>query len=182
MRIIAGAWRGRVLLGPSGSGTRPTADRARQALFDMLAHATWARTRPLADASVLDAFAGTGALGLEALSRGAATAVFMENDRAAMRTIRANVERCGAARQARLVACDVLQAPAAPDPVDYAFLDPPYGSDAATRATHALLAAGWLSAGTTLIVETGRDQVVDLPGVALAERAHGAVLLRVHRI
>jgi 16S rRNA (guanine(966)-N(2))-methyltransferase RsmD len=90
MRIIAGAWRGRALAAPPGLATRPTADRVRQSLFDMILHAAWGGRAVLEGAMVLDAFAGTGALGLEALSRGAESAVFFERDRAALAALRAN--------------------------------------------------------------------------------------------
>ena len=88
MRIITGACRGRALAAPPGDKTRPTADRVRQALFDMLMHAPWAGRTAIEDAQVLDAFAGTGALGLESLSRGAAGASFIERDRAALAALR----------------------------------------------------------------------------------------------
>ena len=91
MRIVAGQWRGRTLAAPAGAATRPTADRVRQALFDMLLHAPWGGRDRVEGAAVLDAFAGTGALGLEALSRGAATATFIERDRAALAALRANI-------------------------------------------------------------------------------------------
>src|SRR6202051_1663883 len=91
MRIVAGAWRGRSLAAPPGTATRPTADRVRQALFDMLMHAPWAGRSVVEDALVLDAFAGTGALGLEALSRGAAKAVFVERAQGALLALRANI-------------------------------------------------------------------------------------------
>ena len=93
MRIVAGTWRGRALVAPPGDTTRPTADRVRQALFDMLLHAPWGGRATVEGASVLDAFAGTGALGLEALSRGAADASFIERDRAALAALRANIDR-----------------------------------------------------------------------------------------
>src|SRR5271163_969890 len=96
MRIIGGTWRGRALQAPPGDTTRPTADRARQALFDMLLHAPWGGREAVEDAVVLNAFAGTGALGLEALSRGAATAAFIEHDRAALAALRANIAACKA--------------------------------------------------------------------------------------
>src|SRR6185437_15178113 len=111
MRIIAGAWRGRTLTAPPGTGTRPTSDRVRQALFDMLLHAPWGGRDLLEDASVLDAFAGTGALGLEALSRGAARATFIEHDRAALATLRRNIADCGAEARCRVLAVDALHAP-----------------------------------------------------------------------
>ena len=97
MRIVAGAWRGRALQAPPGDTTRPTADRVRQALFDMLLHAPWGGRDAVEGARVLDVFAGTGALGLEALSRGAAFATFIEQDRAALAALRANIATLGAA-------------------------------------------------------------------------------------
>ena len=93
MRIVAGIWRGRALTAPSGGATRPTADRVRQALFDMLLHAPWGGRDRITGATVLDAFAGTGALGLEALSRGAAKAHFIERDQPALAALRANIAR-----------------------------------------------------------------------------------------
>src|SRR5271166_2589163 len=96
MRIVAGRWRGRALQAPQGAGTRPTADRVRQALFDMLMHAPWGGKSLVEGALVLDVFAGTGALGLEALSRGAANAVFVERSRAALAALRGNIDACRA--------------------------------------------------------------------------------------
>ena len=122
MRIIAGTWRGRALSTP-GPATRPTADRVRQAVFDRLMHAPWAA--PIRDATVLDAYAGTGALGLEALSRGAAHAVFMERDRAALHVLRANIAACRAEAQCTVLAADVLRPPPG-RPCGLVFLDPPY--------------------------------------------------------
>ena len=110
LRIVGGAWRGRGLVAPAGAGTRPTADRVRQAVFDRLMHAPWA-AGVVAGASVLDVFAGTGALGLEALSRGAGTAVFMERERGALAALRANIAACGAGARAMVVAGDVLRPP-----------------------------------------------------------------------
>ncbi len=96
MRIIAGSWRGRSLVAPRGDTTRPTADRVRQALFDMLMHAPWAGRSAIEGATVLDGFAGTGALGLEALSRGAGSVCFFESDPEALRALRANIAACKA--------------------------------------------------------------------------------------
>src|SRR3954470_14725956 len=103
MRIVGGAWRGRRLVAPSGEATRPTADRVRQALFDMLLHAPWGGRDVLESAIVLDLFAGTGALGLEALSRGARHAVFVESAPPALAALRANIAGCKAQ-----AACTVL--------------------------------------------------------------------------
>src|SRR3984885_5248694 len=109
MRIVGGAWRGRTLVAPPGQGTRPTADRMRQALFDMLMHAEWGGRAAVEGAAVLDVFAGTGALGLEALSRGAASACFIESDGNALRALRANVAASGAGDRAQIVAGDVFR-------------------------------------------------------------------------
>ncbi|MDB5404804.1 MAG: rRNA (guanine966-N2)-methyltransferase [Acetobacteraceae bacterium] len=110
MRIVAGAWRGRTLVAPSGQGTRPTADRVRQALFDMLMHAEWGGRAVIEGAIVLDVFAGTGALGLEALSRGAAMACFIESNGEALRALRANVAVCKAEDRTEILGVDVLSA------------------------------------------------------------------------
>jgi 16S rRNA (guanine966-N2)-methyltransferase len=178
MRIIGGAWRGRRLAAPAGDATRPTADRVRQALFDMLLHAPWAGRDLLDGATVLDAYAGTGAMGLEALSRGAARAVFMERDAAALAALRANIMACGAA--ARVIPGDVLRPPAG-DQCGIIFLDPPYGKDLLPASLHALRHAGWVGPGSLVIAETGRlDSVVEY-GTLLAQRAHGAAQVIVWR-
>ena len=180
MRIIAGAWRGRRLAAPAGQGTRPTADRVRQALFDMLLHAPWGGHAVLEGAAVLDAFAGTGALGLEALSRGAAAATFIERDAAALATLRANIAACGAADRARILAADATRPPPG-DPCTLAFLDPPYGADLVARAVAALDAAGWLAPRALIVGECGRAEALPALGEKLAERAHGAARLAVWR-
>jgi 16S rRNA (guanine966-N2)-methyltransferase len=108
VRIVAGDWRGRTLVAPPGQGTRPTADRVRQALFDMLVHAEWGGRGLIEGAVVLDVFAGTGALGLEALSRGAASACFIEQDATALKALRANVAACKAGDRAVVLAGDVF--------------------------------------------------------------------------
>ena len=108
MRIVAGQWRGRNLIAPIGIHTRPTADRVRQALFDMLLHAPWGGRDAVEGAQVLDAFAGTGALGLEALSRGASSCVFFEQDRNALAALKANVQACRAEAQIHIQARNTL--------------------------------------------------------------------------
>ncbi len=121
--------------------------------------------------AVLDAFAGTGALGLEALSRGAASAVFIERDREALDALRANVAGCRTA-VAQVIAADVLRPPPG-RPCGLVFLDPPYGADVLPQAIRSLAAAGWLAPGALLVAETGRDQAPDC-GDRLADRTHGA--------
>jgi 16S rRNA (guanine966-N2)-methyltransferase len=179
MRIVAGAWRGRALMAPAGQATRPTADRVRQALFDMLLHAPWGGRDVVEGARVLDAFACTGAFGLEALSRGAAHATFMEHDRAALTALRGNVAACRAEDRAAVLAADVLAAPAGA-PCGLVFLDPPYGRDLVPRAIDRLRAMGWIGPDALVAVETGRDEAVPDLGTLLAERVHGAARVTVH--
>ena len=187
MRIVAGRLRGRPLVAPPGSATRPTADRVRQSLFDALAHAPWARGedgRPLLDGvAVLDAFAGTGALGLEALSRGAACATFMENGRDALAALRANVAALGVADAARVLPADATRPGRADAPHAVLFLDPPYGTDLAPRALTALDAAGWIAPDALACVEIARaDAPPTLAGwTAVDDRAHGAARLVILR-
>lgn len=179
MRIVAGAWRGRTLVAPPGTATRPTADRVRQALFDMLMHAPWAGSAVMADALVLDVFAGTGALGLEALSRGAARAVFVEQSRPALVALRANIEACRAADRCEVLPIDALAVPVGPQ-AGIVFLDPPYGQDLVGRALTRLRAVGRVGAGSLIVAETGRDEPA-LGVVPLAERTHGAARLTIWR-
>ncbi len=180
MRIIGGAWRGRRLDAPAGTTTRPTSDRVRQALFDMLLHAPWAGRESVEGAAVLDAFAGTGALGLEALSRGAATATFLERDRAALASLRANAAACGAGERARVLEADALRPPRG-SPATLVFLDPPYGESLVTRALAALGAAGWFAPGALLIAEVGRDEPSPF-AAPLVSRAHGAARIEAARL
>ena len=183
MRIVAGLWRGRSLAAPpmqprGGETTRPTADRVRQALFDMLLHAPWVGRDAVVGATVLDAFAGTGALGLEALSRGAAHAHFLERDRAALAALRANIAALKA--PASVHPADATRPPPG-TPCSLVFLDPPYGQGLIERALPALAQAGWLAPAALLVVETGRDEPLALPGDPLAERPHGAARITVLR-
>lgn len=180
MRIIAGAFRGRALAAPAGPATRPTADRVRQALFDMLLHAPWGGRELIEGASVLDAFAGTGALGLEALSRGAGAAWFIERDRAALAALRANIAACRAADRSTVLAADATRPPPGPR-CAVAFLDPPYGQELVPRAMAALGAAGWIGPDSVIVAEIGRDEAAPAAGEILAERAHGAARIVVLR-
>ena len=181
MRIVAGAWRGRALVAPAGATTRPTADRVRQALFDMIWHAPWGGREVLEGSAVLDAFAGTGALGLEALSRGAASAVFMETDRAALAALRQNIFACKADAMCRVLAADATRPPPGA-PCGLVFLDPPYALGLVARAVAALGTAGWLAPGALLVAELGREDAVPPLGALLAERAHGAARVTLWRL
>jgi 16S rRNA (guanine966-N2)-methyltransferase len=178
MRIVAGHHRGRSLAAPAGETTRPTSDRVRQALFDMLLHAPWAGRDTLQEARVLDAFAGTGALGLEALSRGAAHATFIEHDRAALATLRGNIAMLKEDGRCRVIPGDATRPPMADAPCSLLFLDPPYGKRLVPKALAALGAAGWIVPGALIVAEVGREEPLDPAGFAsVAERAHGAARL-----
>lgn len=160
MRIIAGAHRGRTLIAPPGLSTRPTSDRARQALFNVMEHAAWAT--PLSGARVMDVFAGSGSLGFEAISRGAAFCLFVETDAAARGAIRDNVEAFGlfgATRIHRRDATDLGLKPAADGaPFDIAFLDPPYAKGLGEQALAGLAEGGWLKPGALVVFERGADE------------------------
>ena len=173
MRIVGGAHRGRPLVAPKGHSTRPTADRTRQALFNVLEHAPWGRS--LAGALVIDLFAGSGALGLEALSRGAAFCTFVDDDPAARAAITANIEALKMTDRMQILAADAGRLPtSAEGPFDIAFLDPPYGKD----LVHAALAdlATRLAPEAIVSVEQGaNERPVLAPGYrALDERRWGA--------
>ena len=142
----------------------------------MLLHAPWGGS--LEGVVVLDAFAGTGALGIEALSRGAASAVFMERDRAALAALRTNLAGCGGA-DAQVIAGDVLHPPPG-RPCGLVFMDPPYGQDLLPRALAALQGAGWVSPDALLVAEAARDETPAL-GELVAERSHGAGRVSVWR-
>lgn len=157
MRIVSGQFRGRALATPPGQTTRPTSDRARQAIFNILEHAPWARE--LHGARVLDLFAGSGALGFEALSRGGSFCLFVETDDAARGAIRETIEALGlfgATRIHRRDATDLGPRPgSAGAPFDLAFLDPPYGKGLAEKALAELIAHDWLVPGAIVVVEKG---------------------------
>jgi len=169
-RIIGGQWKGRKLSAPDGLATRPTGARARQAVFDILVHAPWAGAEFLQTARVLDVFAGTGAYGLEALSRGAAFASFIENDFKALAALRANIAACRAEQIAKIIAADALRPPPG-TPHNVTFLDPPYGLNLVPKALAAL--AGWVAPGAIIVAELGPDDSFAPPPETLAERTHG---------
>lgn len=154
MRIIAGEWRGRPILAPVGEATRPTADRTRETLFSMLV----SRLGSFESLRVADLFAGSGALGLEALSRGAAHVTFIERDAAAVRAIKANLEKLGALDRAEVRATSALTLPPAL-PFDLILADPPYGDDA-VPVVQAIERANWLAEGGWMSIETARKHAV----------------------
>lgn len=178
MRIVAGKHRGAKLTAPEGLEVRPTSERAREALFSILEGGRFELT--LRGARVLDLFAGSGALGLEALSRGAAQVVFVENGPAAIAALRANIAKLRAAGIA-----DVREADAtrfherSPAPADLVLMDPPYGSGLWAEALDAIGRGGWVGPDTVVAVEVGKKEKVEPPaGFVLADdRRYGAARL-----
>jgi len=169
MRIIAGTWRGRPLIAPKGDTTRPTADRTREALFSMLT----SRLGDFEGLSVGDMFAGSGALGLEALSRGAAQCLFVEQDRAAIDALRANIAKLGAAG-AQLRPGSVLALGPAPAALDLILMDPPYGTGAGAVALDKLSRLGWIGAHSWVSIETGAREMVEADGFEIDDsRVYG---------
>lgn len=154
MRIVAGRHRGRSLRAPPGRETRPTSDRAREALFGILAHGEPA----LRGCRFLDLFAGTGAVALEALSRGAARAVLIERSRPALAAIRANIAALGEEPRADVLALDATRLGPAPAPFDIAFLDPPYAAGLLEPALLGLVEGGWLASGARVVAEVGAGE------------------------
>ena len=164
MRLIAGRRRGLRLLAPEGRAVRPTSDRARGALFNILEHGKpAAEGLSLDGAVVVDAFAGTGALGLEALSRGAAGVTFLERSPDVVAVLQKNLAAFGKPATARVLQADATNPPPAREACTLAFLDPPYGEDLAVPALQALAARGWLRDGAICCVEIGSREPFDPP-------------------
>lgn len=158
MRIISGQWRGRPLAAPKGDTTRPTADRTREALFSMLT----SRLGSFEGMAVADLFAGSGALGLEALSRGAASCLFVEQDKAALDALRANADKLGIRPDVR--AGSVLAMGPAQKPLDLIMMDPPYGTGAGAVALDKLSRLGWTGPATWVSIETGKNEDIEVKG------------------
>ena len=206
MRVVGGEWRGRRLVAPPGSGTRPTSDKVREAIFDVLASlpetgaagGNAVRHAPPAGHSVLDLFAGSGGLGIEALSRGAASCVFVERDRAALRALHANLQRVGAESLAtdgrprspsddrrpyvRVRAADVRRALKA-DALNgslytLVFIDPPYDHYAEVQPALVKLLAPVLAPDAVLVVEAARRSKVALPWRVVREKRYGDTQVR----
>ncbi|BCI69729.1 RNA methyltransferase, RsmD family [Sphingomonas sp. S17] len=176
MRVIAGTWRGRPLVAPKGDVTRPTADRTREALFSMLA----ARLGDFEGLAVGDFFAGSGALGIEALSRGAGSCLFVEQDRNALDALRANLEKLGAKGDVR--ATSVMALGPARQPLDVVLMDPPYGTGAGSVALDKLARLGWIGAGSWISIETAKQEEVSVAGFVVdTSRVHGKARLTLLR-
>ncbi len=177
MRIIAGQWRARPLVAPKGDTTRPTADRTREALFSMLT----SRLGSFDGLAVADLFAGSGALGLEALSRGAASCLFVEQDKAALDVLRANIAKLGAKADVR--AQSVLGLGPAAAPLDLVMMDPPYGTGAGAVALDKLARLGWVGPASWVSIETARSEKVEVAGFAIdAEKIYGKARVTLLRV
>ncbi len=184
MRIVGGKFRGRRLATPRGRAIRPTSDRVREALFDILQHGTRANLGLVLpqEAMVLDVFAGTGALGLEALSRGAAHVTFIEKDPAACRVIEQNVQALNVTAHVTLLRRNAVrpaQPPKGAGTADILFLDPPYRSDMAAPTLQALRARGWVSRAALSVVEIASNETFEPPRgfVSADERRYGDTTL-----
>jgi 16S rRNA (guanine966-N2)-methyltransferase len=177
MRIVAGSFKGRRLQAPNGRDLRPTSDRVREAVFNILLHGL---DIEIEGVSVIDGFAGTGALGLEALSRGAGHATFLEENGEAVRFIRKNAGDVGAASPVTILKMDATNLPPPPmvsnAPCPIVFLDPPYGSGLAIGALEALAGRGWIAAGSVCVLElAAKEPFVSPAGFSpLDERRYGA--------
>ncbi len=176
MRVIAGQWRGRPLVAPKGDATRPTADRTREALFSMLT----SRLGSFEGLAVADLFAGSGALGIEALSRGAASCLFVEQDRAALDALKANLAKLGTRGDVR--ATSVMALGPAPAPLDLMMMDPPYGTGAGSVALDKLARLGWIGPATWVSIETMKQEEIEAEGFTVdASRVHGKARITVLR-
>lgn len=159
MRIIAGQWRGRKIAPPPDDAVRPTSDRVREAVFSMLQ----SRLGSFSGLRVADVFSGSGALGLESLSRGASHATFVDSARTSCRLVEQNAATLGAKAQIQVLNRPATNLPPTTDAYDVVFIDPPYGKDLVAPALAQLLQQGWVGADTLVVVETPRDENVDDP-------------------
>lgn len=168
MRVVGGDLRGRPLAAPRSADIRPTSDRTRESVFNILAH-----RRPIAGLRVIDLFAGTGALGIEALSRGAAFALFVDTSAHSRALVRDNLDALGIGHRARLYRRDAtaLGEAGSMAPFDLAFADPPYGQGLGARAALSLAGGGWLAPGAWLVLEERRDALPPaIAGFSLEDR------------
>lgn len=181
MRIVGGTLKGRALKAPKGGDVRPTADRVRESIFNILINGKPACD--VTDVQVLDVFAGTGALGLEAVSRGAASALFLDNSGPSLAVVTDNAAALGVVRQCRTLKLDAARLGSPPrllsQPAALAFLDPPYGKGLALPALLGLARHGWLAPGAVVVVETESSAPFEPPPgyAALDARTYGAALV-----
>jgi 16S rRNA (guanine966-N2)-methyltransferase len=179
MRVISGEWRGRKLFAPKNDATRPTADRTRETLFSMLT----SRVGSFEGLVVADLFAGSGALGIEALSRGAAQCLFAEQDRDALDVLRKNLGSLDAAARADIRAGSVMGLGPAKRTYDLLMLDAPYDTGAGSVALDKLNRLGWIGPDSWVSIETAHNESIDLAGFEIdAERKVGKAKLTLLRL
>ncbi len=179
MRIVAGKWRARKLVAPAGETTRPTSDRTRETLFSMLV----SRLGTFEGLSVADLFAGSGALGIEALSRGAASCIFVETDAAAVRALRTNLASLDAQSSSDVRTASVMALGPAKAPIDLLLLDPPYNSGAGEVALDKLTRLGWIGPATWVSLETAITETPEIKGLEpVAERKVGKARITLFRL
>ena len=175
MRIIGGQHRGTQLAdvgkGDEAAHLRPTSDRVRESLFNILMGGRFGDV--VRDARVLDLFAGTGALGLEALSRGAVHATFVENGRVGQRLLKQNIAKLRRVGDCEVLSIDATLLPKAPEPADLIFMDPPYGKGLGLKALQTARASGWARSGTTIVWEEASQQLPPPGFQALDQRRYG---------
>lgn len=183
MRIIAGQYKGRKLMTPTSDHIRPTSDRAREALFNLLMHGKYAGEAVI-DQHVVDLCCGTGAIGLEALSRGARAVTFVDQDKRSLELSKQNVTHCGANHAAYFVQADVAKLPAAREAAALVIMDAPYDSPILVAAYAALVRGGWLAKEALIVAEQARDAAVpELAGAALIdERQYGKAKIVIYRV
>lgn len=180
MRIIAGDKRGAALLTPPDQSIRPTSDKTRGAIFNILAHASWCPPLFTQQHQVLDVFCGTGAFALEALSRGAGHACLIDQQKPALDLARANANKLGYEERCRFLSANATQLPAPPHGItegfDLVFLDPPYHNNLVLPCLNSLMQGGWLAKNAVVVVETAKDETLTPPnGFMLKDnRRYGA--------
>ena len=183
MRIVGGEFRGRRLAalgkGDAGAHLRPTADRVRESLFSMLSGGRF--DDPVDDAKVLDLFAGTGALGLEALSRGAAHVTFVDDGRVAQKLLAENIRTLDLADRTRVIRASALRLPLADTPASLIFLDPPYGKDLGAKALQAATAQGWIAPEALIVWEENAPQTAPEGFELLEHKAYGDTIMTLLR-
>jgi 16S rRNA (guanine966-N2)-methyltransferase len=175
MRIVAGAFRGRKIRPPLSLGTRPTSDRTRETIFNILTHHLRMKGQTFSDYVALDVFAGTGALGLEALSRGVSFATFIEQDVEALQVLRANIHDLNLDKQAAVIQTNALHLKASNQAFSLVFLDPPYQKNMVLECLKSLEEGRWLAPSALIICEVGpREEIIFPPYYSLiTERRFG---------
>ena len=183
MRIISGKFKGRKLMPPTGNDIRPTSDRTRESVFNLLMHGSYAG-EAIIDQHVVDLCCGTGAMGLEALSRGAQKATFIDRDKRSLELAKQNVLHCGATAQAFFVQGDVTKLPAAKEPAALVLMDPPYDLHVLAAAYTALRNGRWFQQDALFVVEQAKFTAVpSLEGAELRdERDYGKTKILVYRV